>query len=153
MKSGHPKLSFIVPSILTAALTLSPVMAQNATVMPSQPSQSKAGTEDETKPIAAQPAGSTAAVNADGMPILYESPSTETGEAFPNVPKRSTAVPLSAPAPSPRRSEGTAQSKWPVTALLIGAATVVAIILLWPHHKKVGTVLAPGTPTVVTPAR
>jgi hypothetical protein len=37
--------------------------------------------------------------------------------------------------------------------LLITAATVVAVILLWPHHKKVGTVLAPGTPTIATPLR
>jgi len=153
MKSGHPKLSFVVSSILTVALTLSPAMAQNATVMPSQPSQSTASPEEDVKSNAEQPAGTGESVKAEGMPVLIESASTDTGEAFPNVPKRSTAVPLSAPTPSRPKGEGTAQSKWPITALLIGAATVVAIILLWPHHKKVGTVLAPGTPTVATPVR
>src|SRR6185436_11609927 len=128
------------------------VMAQNAAVMPSQPT---AGPEADTKPIAEpivhQPAGTSEAVNREGTPVLLESSSTETGDAFPNVPKRST-VPLSAPTPSrPKNEGGTAQSKWPITVLLVGAATVAAIILLWPHHK--GTVLAPGTPTVATPAR
>jgi hypothetical protein len=151
MKLRHAKWSFLVSWIITVALTLSPVMAQTVTdqgpssVTP-QPNDAAETTKDIGTPV------------GDSF-VLPELPLDKTATAFPTVSRNST-LPGALPAfPTPSSNEAPGQSKWIVTAVIVGAAVITAIILLlhgWgggddkPHPPN-GTIIAAGPPSVSAP--
>ncbi len=154
--------------ILAIALTVSPLMAQNAVAPSVQPasSQHDDGASGETR----QPAEAAEVIpGGTNDPILESAvlPETKVAKAateLPGVAGSSTpsAVPLGAkPAAPPAGSEGSTkapgESKWIITAVVVGTAIAVGIILLlrgWHKNKgqesqgPLGTIITAGTPSV-----
>ena len=151
MKSRRPSLYSVVAWIITLALSLSPVMAQNA--------QQTAETAQDT----GSPTVDTS--------VLPELPLTATtAAAFPaaarnsTLPAAPTAAPDSVPSPKPNPNanpDAPGQSKWVILAAIIITGAVVATILLihgggddhsHPHPPApTGTIITAGTPAITTP--
>lgn len=147
MKLRGPKPSFAVTWILVAALTVAPLMAQDP-----MPAADPKPVETEHDKASAD----TPLVEDDdthsGTPVLAEPLPPGPEPKVPTVDKRSTlkAVPLGSPRGS-RADDAPGESKWIITAVLIGAAAVTGIILLlrgWGGGDKSGTVIGAGQPSV-----
>jgi hypothetical protein len=165
----NPKVSLITAWVLTVALSVSPLMAQNPPapevkpVAPQSGETSSAGEQndecDSPTPVLAEegtPPGTSAHV---------ASPGSAPEATFPTVAKRSTVPTSAASAPSapPRRgSNSPGESKWVILAALVAAGATVAAILLFrgfggngddESEDRVGTVISAGPPSVNTPNR
>jgi hypothetical protein len=120
--------SFVLPSILSLALTVSPVLAQSPTV--SRSDDTKADAEKTNAPMSS---GQTLDQKniGNGVPVLSELPPSDTS----NPPGRT--------------------SRGMIIGLIVGGAAVVAALILAFHggDKTTGTVLTPGTATVNPPGR
>jgi len=151
MKLRHAKWSSLVSWIITAALSISPVMAQTVadqgsnSVAP-QHNEAAVSIKDMINPI------------VDSL-VLPELPLARTATAFPAV-SRSSTLPAALPAFPKPSTEAPGQSKWIITAVIVGAAVVTAIILLlhgWgggsdkPQPPN-GTIIAAGPPSVSAPS-
>ena len=152
MRLRHPILCSVMSSIITIALSLSPVMAQS--------------TQDAGSAITATQVDETArTVKESRIPIvdtavLPELPLATTATTFPNVTRNST--PAAAPNPTKPGAdvEPGGQSKWVILAAIIITGAVVGTILLlrgWGGGDKskpapTGTIITPGTPSIAVPS-
>jgi hypothetical protein len=141
---------------ITIALSLAPVMAQNATDTIS------AGTAQSA--VEAAGAAKDSPNPIVDTSVLPELPLASTAPVFPNVSRNST--PTAAPNPTQPRPgiEPGGRSKWTILAALIIAGAVVGTILLLrglgggndkPSPSKppspTGTIITAGTPSVSVP--
>jgi hypothetical protein len=154
MKLRHPKWSGLVAGIITVALSLSPVMAQTTA---NQSSNSFAPQHNEV----AETTKDTGNPIVDSI-VLPELPLAKTAMPFPRVSRNSTPSAASAfpTPPKPSSDDAPGQSKWIITATIVGAAAVTAIILLLrgfggggddKPHPPTGTIIGAGTPSVSAP--
>ena len=141
--------------VLTVALTTSPVLAQdsiesgaNAIGMPSRepaPGVQQRSVQDNAIPLLDELG------NPMRTPLHFLARSNSGGGGIPNVTARSTARPMSAFPRPQSESNAQGESKWLITAILVGAGIATAVILLL--RSGPGTVLEAGQPTVNTPNR
>src|SRR5690349_21102341 len=113
MKLRSPKLYVVMAWIVTLALSLSPVMAQNA-------QEQVETSKDKLNPIA-------------DTSVMQELPLATTATAFPAVSRDSTLPSASAPNPTKPSSTDVSpggKSKWLILAAIIVTAAVVGTILL-----------------------
>ena len=144
MKLRNPKLYAVMAWIVTLALSLSPVMAQNA-------QEQVQISKDKLNPIV-------------DTSVLPELPLGTTAAAFPAVSRDSTLPSASAPSPTKPSSTDVSpggKSKWIILAAIIITAAVVGTILLLhgggggddkPHPPSTpGTIITAGPPSVSAP--
>jgi hypothetical protein len=148
MKSPRPKLYAVIAWIVTLALSLSPVMAQNA-------QEQVEVSKDNSNPIV-------------DTSVLPELPLATTATAFPAVARDSTLPSAAAPIPTnPTNPSSTdvspgGKTKWIILATIIITAAVVGTILLLrgfgggddkPHPPSPpGTIITAGPPSVSAPS-
>ena len=143
------KLSSVMSWTLVAVLTLSPVMAQ---------------APPESELPLPSPEEKKASDAPEDLSVLMALALKRTAEPFPTVARRSTrtTIPLEPPKPAFHETKSAGESKWIILAAIIGTASAVAAILLFPGNgggdkspetAPIGTVIEPGTPAVNTPNR
>lgn len=173
MESRHARSSSVISWILAIALTVSPLMAQSPSAPEKDTTENQAGNGTVSVPAEGSQAPAAPVVDessaAVGTSVHTELPVFRPPAKFPGVYRHST--PLSSPA-TPGAAAAAAgargddsmspgQSKWIITAVIVGTAAVVGIILLLrgfgggseKPKGPAGTILAPGTPSVTVPGR
>lgn len=153
MRLRHPILCSVMSSIITIALSLSPVMAQStpeagSAVTPAQVDDTATTVKESRNPIM-------------DTSVLQELPLGATASTFPDVTRNST--PAAAPIPTKPGSdvEPGGQSKWVILAAIIITGAVVGTILLLRGFgggdkskppSPTGTIITAGTPSVAVPS-
>lgn len=150
MRLRHPILCSVMSSIITIALSLSPVMAQSTVDAGSAVTATQADDIAWTAKESRNPIVDTS--------VLPELPLAATAATFPGVARNSTP----AAAPNPTKPgpdvEPGGQSKWVILAAIIITGAVVGTILLlrgWgggDKSKPSGTIITAGTPSVAVPS-
>ena len=148
MKLRRPRLYSVMTWIIAIALSLAPVMAQTTpdtgfTAPATQADGTTTASADNQKPVV-------------DTSVLPELPLATTANTFPNVSRNSTPAAAPNPTKPSQDVEPGGKSKWPITVIIITAATVAGIILLlrwWSggDNKPTGTVITAGTPSVAVP--